>query len=245
MTPLNLNDVVTFVEQNIGEFHSRRIASLRSLRLKQVLKRKNPYLFKAKYIQDAHDLVKLLLDAHLSSQEETIFGKFLEKLAIFVCSQVYGGRKSSAEGIDLEFRQGETLYLISVKSGPNWGNSSQVKRMVDNFKKAQRILRTGQNNIRVQAINGCCYGIDQQPDKGDYLKLCGQAFWEFISGNERLYLDIIEPLGHCARERNQAFQQEYARIVNLFTQEFIQDFCADGAIDWEKLVRFNSGKAVM
>ncbi len=245
MTPLNLNDVVTFVEQNIGEFHSRRIASLRSLRLKQVLKRKNPYLFKAKYIQDAHDLVKLLLDAHLSSQEETIFGKFLEKLAIFVCSQVYGGRKSSAEGIDLEFRQGETLYLISVKSGPNWGNSSQVKRMVDNFKKAQRILRTGQNNIRVQAINGCCYGIDQQPDKGDYLKLCGQAFWEFISGNERLYLDIIEPLGHCARERNQAFQQEYARIVNLFTQDFIQDFCADGAIDWEKLVRFNSGKAVM
>jgi hypothetical protein len=245
MTPLNLNDVVTFVEQNIGEFHSRRIASLRSLRLKQVLKRKNPYLFKAKYIQDAHDLVKLLLDAHLSSQEETIFGEFLEKLAIFVCSQVYGGRKSSAEGIDLEFRQGETLYLISVKSGPNWGNSSQVKRMVDNFKKAQRILRTGQNNIRVQAINGCCYGIDQQPDKGDYLKLCGQAFWEFISGNERLYLDIIEPLGHRARERNQAFQQEYARIVNLFTQEFIQDFCADGAIDWEKLVRFNSGKAVM
>lgn len=242
MPPLNLNDVATFVEQNIGEFHARRVASLRSLKLKQVLKRKNPYLFKAKNIQDAHDLVKLLLDAHLSSQEETIFGEFLEQLALFVCAQVYGGRKSSAEGIDLEFIKGGTLYIVSVKSGPNWGNSSQIKRMIDNFKKAQRILRTNRNETHIQAVNGCCYGVDNQPDKGNYLKLCGQAFWEFISGNERLYLEIIEPLGHRAKEHNEAFQTEYARIINLFTQEFVQDFCMNGAIDWEKLVRFNSGK---
>ncbi len=242
MATLNLNDVVAFVEQNIGEFHVRRLDSLRFLKLKQVLKRKNPYLFKAKNIEDAHELVKLLLDAHLSSQEETIFGEFLEKLAIFVCSSVYGGRKSSAEGIDLEFERENTFYLVSIKSGPNWGNSSQVKRMVDNFKKAQRILRTSQNKLKIQAVNGCCYGIENQPDKGDYLKLCGQAFWEFISGNDHLYLEIIEPLGHRARERNEAFQGEYVRIINLFTQEFMQDYCIDGKIDWEKLVRFNSGK---
>ncbi|NPV86968.1 MAG: cytosolic protein [Anaerolineae bacterium] len=242
MTPLNQNDITAFVEQNIDEFHARRASSLTTLQLKQVLKRKNPYLFKAKHIQDAHDLVKLLLDAHLSSQEETIFGQFLEKLAVFVCGRVYGGRKSSAEGIDLEFKRGDTLYLVSIKSGPNWGNSSQVKRMTDNFKKAQRILRTSQSEVHIQAINGCCYGTDNHPDKGDYLKLCGQAFWEFISGNDRLYLEIIEPLGRRAKEHNEAFQKEYARILNLFTQEFIQEFCPHGVIDWEKLVRFNSQK---
>lgn len=100
MQPLNPSEVVRFVEENIGEFHQRRAESLRNLRLSQVLKRKNPYLFKAKDINDAHDLVKLLLDAHLSSQEETIFGEFLEKLAIFVCGQVFNGKKSSAEGVD-------------------------------------------------------------------------------------------------------------------------------------------------
>ncbi|HPK53898.1 MAG TPA: PmeII family type II restriction endonuclease, partial [Smithellaceae bacterium] len=36
-----------------------------------------------------------------------------------------------------------------------------------------------------------CYGKDSNPDKGDYLKLCGQIFWEFISGDENLYTDII------------------------------------------------------
>lgn len=43
-----LNDVVQYVEQNIGTFHQKRIESLTSLKLDRVLKRKNPYLFKAK-----------------------------------------------------------------------------------------------------------------------------------------------------------------------------------------------------
>ncbi|MCL4529682.1 MAG: cytosolic protein [Chloroflexi bacterium] len=242
MQPINLNDVVNFVEENIGEFHERRAVSLQGLMLTRVLKRKNPYLFKAKNINDAHDLVKLLLDAHLSSQEETIFGEFLEKLAIFVCGKVFDGRKSSAEGIDLEFTRDNVLYVVSVKSGPNWGNSSQIKRMVDNFKQAKRILRTGNNKANIQAVNGCCYGQENQPDKGNYLKLCGQEFWEFISGNDHLFVDIVEPLGYRAKERNEKFFVEYSRILNLFTQEFTADFCANGTIDWDKLVRFNSGK---
>jgi hypothetical protein len=36
MKPLNLNDVVAFVEQNIASFHQRRIASLQALKLKQI-----------------------------------------------------------------------------------------------------------------------------------------------------------------------------------------------------------------
>lgn len=237
-----IKEVSGFIEENIKDFHNRRVERLRSLKLRLVLKRKNPYLFKAKYIVDAHDLVKLLLDAHLSSQEETIFGDLLEKLAIFVCSKVYGGRKSSAEGIDLEFLKDNVLYIVSVKSGPNWGNSSQVRRMEDNFRKAKKILRTNQPGFSIQAVNGCCYGKDSNPDKGDYFKLCGQEFWNFISGNDQLYIEIIEPLGHRAKERNEAFQMEYSRILNLFTQQFIQEFCVNGTINWVKLVEFNSKK---
>ena len=242
MKLLNLNDIVKFVEANIGEFHERRAASLQTLKLGEVLKKKNPYLFKGKNINDAHDLVKLLLNAHLSSQEETIFGDFLEKLAIFVCGKVFNGRKSSAEGIDLEFTREDILYIVSIKSGPNWGNSSQIKRMIENFKQAKRILRTGNSQLNVQAINGCCYGRMSKPDKGDYLKLCGQEFWEFISANDHLFVDIVEPLSYQAEERSEEILLEYARVLNLFTQEFMDNFCVDGRIDWDKLVRFNSGK---
>lgn len=242
MKQLKLNEVVEFIEANIGEFHERRGASLLTLKLRDVLKKKNPYLFKAKNINDAHDLVKLLLDAHLSSQEETVFGAFLEKLAIFVCGKVFDGRKSSAEGIDLEFTRDNVLYIVAVKSGPNWGNSSQIKRMIENFRQAKRILRQGNSRLNVQAINGCCYGRISRPDKGDYLKICGQEFWELISDDERLFVDIVQPLGYQAKERNEEFLIEYARVLNLFTREFMDDFCVDGRIDWDKLVRFNSGK---
>lgn len=242
MKPLNLNDVTLFVEENIGSFHERRLNSLQSLKLKQILKRKNPYLFKAKDISTPQDLIKVLLDAHLSSQEEAIFGEFLESLAIFVCNTVYSGRKSAAEGIDLEFEKDGAIYLVSIKSGPNWGNSSQIARLIDNFKKAKKILRTSRVKERIVAINGCCYGTDNQPDKGDYLKLCGQEFWDFISGNENLYIDIVEPLGHQAKQRNGEFAVAYDQITSRFTWELIKDFSNEGIIDWEKLLRFNSGR---
>ncbi len=83
MKQINLNNVQKYVEDNIGTFHSKRLQNLEKLKLKLVLERKNPYLFKAKNILTANDLVRNLLDAYLSSQEETIFGDFLEGLAIF------------------------------------------------------------------------------------------------------------------------------------------------------------------
>ena len=76
------------------------------------------FYFRAKKQHTAHDLVKTILDAHLSSQEEGIFGGFLEELAVFICGRVYRGKKSSAEGIDLEFEKDGNPYLISIKSGP-------------------------------------------------------------------------------------------------------------------------------
>lgn len=241
METLNLKDVVKYVEDNIGTFHQKRIAGLQDLKLKRVLGKKNPYLFKAKYVLTAQDIIKSLTDAFISSQEETIFGDWLEGLAIFINSKVYNGRKSGIPGIDLEFDKDGIRYIVTIKSGPNWGNSSQIGKMVADFKTAKKTLRTSNSQLNIEAVNGCCYGRDNNPDKGDYFKYCGQRFWEFISGDNELYTKIIEPLGHQAKERNDDFIQSYAQMINKFTKEFADTFCKhDGSIDWDKLVRFNS-----
>jgi hypothetical protein len=243
MEKLNLNDVLQYVEENIGLFHQKRIQSLDNLKLSQVLKRKNPYLFKAKYVLTAEQIIRGLIDAHISSNEETVFGDWLEGLVIFINGKVYGGYKSGITGIDLEFDNEGFRYIVTIKSGPNWGNSSQIKKMISDFKTAKRTLRTGNSHLNVVAINGCCYGRDKNPDKGDYLKYCGQLFWEFISGEENLFTEIIEPLGTKAKERNDEFELSYSQMINKFTREFANDFCKiNGEIDWEKLVRFNSAK---
>lgn len=242
MNQLNLTDVTQYVEKNIGTFHKKRIERLQKLKLKTVLKKKNPYLFKAKHILTASEIVQGIVDAFISSNEETIFGDWLEGLAIFINQKVYGGWKSGIPNIDLEFDKSNVRYIVNIKSGPNWGNSSQIAKMKSDFLTAKRTLRTSNSKLMVVSINGCCYGIDNNPDKGDYFKYCGQEFWEFISGNKNLYIEIIEPLGHKSKERNDEFIKAYSKMLNQFTRDFIKDFCKpNGDIDWEKLVKLNSG----
>ena len=95
MNNLNLMDVCEFVNENIVDFHERRIRSLESLDLNKLLK-KNPYLFRAKNITTANELIVNLLDAFLSSSEEKLFGDFLEELAVFIAGKTFNGHKSTA-----------------------------------------------------------------------------------------------------------------------------------------------------
>ena len=242
MDKLNIKDVTQYVEENIAVFHEKRLKSLDKLKLSDVLKRKNPYLFKAKNTETSEQIVRGIVDAHISSNEETIFGDWLEGLAIFVNQKVYGGWKSGIQNIDLEFDKDNIRYIVAIKSSKNWGNSSQVAKLTADFKTAKKTLRTSNSQLVIVAVNGCCYGVDNHPDKGDYFKYCGQEFWSFISGNENLYIDIIEPLGHTAKNKNEEFQKSYTQVINIFTKQFSNDYCNnDGDIDWVKLVQFNSG----
>lgn len=245
-TPMSLvNDAKQFVAENIEPlFHRRRLESLQTLKLQNVLKRKNPYLFKAKNLINAEDLVKSLVDAHLSSQEETVFGGFLEQVAIFCSQHTLKGRKSGIEGIDLEFEKEGTLYLVTIKSGPKWHNKSQLDKLREDFRKACRTLNTNAVRSRPRCINGCCYGRTYR-DFGDFEKISGQAFWTLISGDPDLFVEIIEPLGFEAKRHNDEFNEKYAQVRTRFSSQFINDYCdpTTYAIDWQKIVRLNSGVA--
>ena len=241
--PLLISDVIQYVENNISQFHKQRIDKIKTLKLKQVLKKKNPYLFKAKYLKTSEEIVKQLIEAYISSSEETMFGDWLEGLAIFINEKTYHGIKSGIPGIDLEFDNDGIRYIVSIKSGPNWGNSSQIKKLKNDFISAQKTLSTSNSKLNIRCINGCCYGKNKNMNKGSYFKYCGQMFWEFIGGDENIYLDIIEPLGYKAKERNDEYIEQYAQMINKFTKEFVNLFCDNnGIIDWEKLVKYNSGK---
>jgi len=199
-------------------------------------------LFRAKHLITAGELIASIMDAFLSSSEEKLFGDFLEDLAIFVSEQCYGGRKSSAQGLDLEFDRDRRRYLVSIKSGPNWGNSSQHRALEASFRKALQVQSQRSGGPVPEAVLGICYGKTRSTHNGLYHKYTGQAFWEFISGDRDLYIHIIEPIGHDARRHNDEFAKQRGALINRFSLEFIGDFCdSDGSVDWDRLVRFNSG----
>ncbi len=242
MESLDFDQVREYVNGNIVDFHQWRIRLLEDLKLRDLLK-KNPYLFRAKNITRAQDLVEGLLDARLSSSEERLFGDFLEDLAIFIVGQTCGGHKSAVPGVDLEFMNVGIHYVVSVKSGPNWGNSSQQKKLAQDLRDAVTRVRQSRIAAKVEPVLGICYGKTRTTyTKAGYLKVVGQNFWYLISESRDLYTDIIEPIGYRAKEHNDAFYKQKDRVVNRFTKQFLEEFCdSTGAIDWVELVEFNSG----
>ena len=242
MNSMDINEVYRFAQEHIGVFHESRLKCLSDTRLKDLLKKKNPYLFKAKHIITAQDLITALLDARLSSSEEKIFGDFLEDLAIFVAQRTLNAVKSSSRGIDLEYTKDSKRYLVSVKSGLNWGNSSQWQSLKTNFENALRVLRQSYHIDSVDCVLGVCYGKARTTiRRGIIIQVCGQNFWYMISGDESFYTEIVEPIGYKAKERNESFSQRKAELINKFTKQFLDDFCDEsGKILWEDLVMFNS-----
>ncbi len=248
MKKLPYQDFHAYLAEHVIEpFYEVRLNNLNSLQLKSILKRKNPYLFKAKNIELAGDLVKSIVDAFLSSQEETIFGNLLEGFAIHVAKTLYEGFKSELKSVDLEFRRSKSYHIIGIKSGIHWGNSDQINKMRDNFKLAREVLRKRGIKDEIVAVNGCIYGKDRVPFKThsdadkQYYKYAGQEFWQFLSGDDELYREIIAPIDREARQKDDIFKKSYNAKVNEMTQEFLANFMtSDSQIDWLKLIDFVS-----
>jgi len=221
--------------------------ALQQIHLNDILKRKNPYLFKAKNIELAQDFVKSIVDAFLSSQEETVFGNLLERFAIFVSTTTHNGKKSKFKSIDLEFEANDKYYIVGIKSGTNWGNADQINAMRNNFRTARLLLQSefGVSN-EIIAVNGCMYGTDASPFKTAeeperaYYKYAGQEFWRFISDDDTLYQEIIIPINKEAKKKDEVFKEAYTRKINEMTAEFIDQFMVGNVIDWVKLIDFVS-----
>ncbi len=251
MKKLNYEKLNAFIASAvIKPFYEIRLERLESAKLATVSKRKNPYLFKAKNIETAGDLAKSILDAFLSSQEETIFGDLMENFAVHVCHQVFDGRKAEEglyRSVDLIFERDNKTYVVGIKSGPNWGNSDQVNTMKKNLRNAKKLLRAaGKKDI--VSVNGCMYGRDNVPHKVhknpelSYYKLCGQVFWELISGDDQLYKKIIQPLDKEAKKRDAVFKELYTKKVNEMTKDVVNLFYTKDNLDWDKIIDYVSKK---
>lgn len=231
-------DLTEIVARHLTTFGEKRKKSINRITLRGLLAKKNPYLFIARQVHTPAELAQELVSATLSSSEETMFGNTLESIAIDICAAVYGGQKSAATGIDLEFNRDSCRYLVSIKSGPNWGNSSQIARLRQNLSNGVRLLRQNDPAVNARAVNGCCYG-SSDTDYGDYRKVCGAGFWELISGDPDLYVRLVEPIRTSA---SNGFIAERTKLVHRLSVELAVSWSLpDGTLDWNRIVTLGAG----
>lgn len=237
---MDSNELESLIRKSLDEFYRRRIKKLSELKLKDTLRKKNPYLFRAIGLTTPIDVVEYLLQAYMSSSDEGIFGDaFFEPIALMVS----GGHVSPSPGVDVAIETDNIYKAVAVKSGPNIFNSSQSKRMDDEFKSLRsRMLKL---HKQFDALLGGCYGR-KSSDPGSnriYRIRCGQAFWEEITGDPEFYLKLVAAMRDYPQNHRTQYEEEWKKALSRFVHEFGNEFAhADGSVDWEKLVRFNSGK---
>jgi hypothetical protein len=235
---MNSNKLEQEIEKCLRNFYEHRLSGLKDLSLKKVLKKKNPYLYRAMGMENASDIVEQLMAAFITSSDETIFGNvFFEPLARVVAK----GNASPSEGIDFIVETSEKYLAVAVKSGPNWGNADQHKRQSTNFESLKR--RLYKMNKQFDPLVGQAYGqqSSEPTENSRFRRRSGQAFWEEITGDNEFYLKIIRCMRDVPQRFRPKWKSQWDQAVNRFSREFMDDFCFDdGSIDWEKLVAFNS-----
>ncbi|MDQ0176453.1 PmeII family type II restriction endonuclease [Bacillus chungangensis] len=228
------------VDELLNDFYKRRIEKINTLKLKEALSRKNPYLYKATGYENANDIIKEILSAYMSSSDEGIFGDaFFEVLAERVASgQVLVGE---AEGIDVSRQVGNIYEAIAVKSGTNVFNAASRKKQMENFNTILNRIR--KRKLIYQPIIGYAYGKKHSETGNGVLEIAGQVFWEHLTSDPNFYIKIIQLIGDKPQKHLPEYQAAFNAAVNRFTRDFTIKFCdEDGSINWEKLVVFNSGK---
>ena len=236
------DEVVKAIAKAMEDFYSTLIEKIDGLDIVKIMKRKNPYLYRAKALENASEIVENVLSAFVTSSEETIFGNcFFEPLAIAAS----GGNKALAEGIDIMVQDNatNTIYAVAVKSGPAVFNADSKKRQEQNFTAASKLAQ--QAKARYEAIIGYGYGKKKVTGRGKpkmYREIAGKQFWAELTGEEDFYLKIIQFMGDLPEQYVASYKESYNKAFNRLVREFSIKFCKeDGSIDWESLVEFNSG----
>ena len=236
---MDIQELEKLIAKCLHDFYGRRLQRLKTLKLKDYLKRKNPYLYKAIGTEKASEIVEEILTAYTIASDEGIFGDaFFEPIA----KMASGAVVAPSEGVDIAIETGSRYLAIAVKSGPNIFNASQKRRQNDEFNALRsRLLKL---HKQFDAMVGHCYGrLKTEPSKTRiYRDRSGQAFWAEITGDPDFYLKLIRLMKDEPFKHRVNYKKAWAHAVNRFTAEFIDDFCnEDGSINWGKLVEFNSG----
>lgn len=222
-----------FVEAFLGDFVDPFKAGLNQLTFRKLMKRKNPYLYRASGISSVDELVDRAMGDFVSSSTETYFGTAIEH---FITS-LPGLIKSSAPGVDVEKRDRQRVDLFAIKSGPAGYNSSSFKTQRDHLATSKTILEQ-QSSLQVRAYVGATYGRpnDGRPNAG-YTILSSKNLWARLSGDQDFYAKVLEAYGCVSK----FYEEDMPVVRSRLLSEAKKDFSKGDGIDWARILETTSG----
>lgn len=131
--------VIQAIASALETFYGTLIEKIDGLNIQKVMKRKNPYLYRAKAMQSATEIVDSVLTAFVSSSEETIFGNcFFEPIAIAASQTAKNVRSRTLQRpLSWRNRQKQDMKHILViamerRKIPAEGNRKCIRNWLEN-----------------------------------------------------------------------------------------------------------------
>ncbi len=205
---------------------------LLSLRMKDIIKNKNPYLYRASGIESCQDIVRRAWQDYVSSSVEGFFGPFFESVARVLSGGVKPARGGEA---DLDIRQDEVVRLYAIKSGAKGFNSSSEDKARRDLNSAEGRLR--QDRLRTEKKIAFAYGRKKTTFKDGIERLASKQFWAEISGDPDFYRKLLEVCGALAP----LYTADMAMPFEDLLIEAHELFCEEGVVNWDKVLALVSG----
>lgn len=215
-----------FFRERVAENHKANTEKLTSLAKFNI----NP--FTHKYLANfafgdssAINMAKALVYPRvLGTSISTTFGTQLQ----YFCNEVLDSFASTTSGIDIEFIDaidGRRKYC-QVKAGPQTINHDDVKTICDHFNAIKNLARTNgmtDFNPLFDCVVGVFYGtpsalsVHYKDIQKSYPVICGQEFWERLTGDAHFYDALINAFAEVADEINCSDAVE--NVINTLAKE--------------------------
>ena len=221
------------VDEFEATFIAPILAKLEKIKLREIIKGKNPYLYRATGVSTCEELTSRAFNEYISTMQGNYFGPFFESVA----RTISGGHKPAGGAeVDLEIRKGNDTYVYAIKSGAKGCNASSEAKARQDLDYVERRLR--QDRVRTHKMIAFAYGRRKTATvQGNIDKLASKQFWAELSGDSEFYSKFLDACAVLSPLFEADMSAPYQRLLN----EAYELFCEDETIRWDKVIRVISG----
>ena len=217
----------------------------------------NPYMIfllkNSNGLDNVNDLVDFLLAQYIERSMVTSFGSLIEAIAGVFCDMDFKKGRRGNKHLDKVKTSGNTIYGISIKSGPNTINDPDVSDISDalNDWKAKKMAGLPPGISSVETVLGLTYGNNpslQSFKVGSlgHTLVYGRKFWEFVSEGlvehpENTYIMVKEAAEYAVTEFGFNAIRDAIGLASIRVKsEFVDKYCDEyGKIQWDQLLEDN------
>jgi hypothetical protein len=221
----------------VDSLENLRLVSRKEISFPKLLSKCNPYELSVN-CKTVENVVDFIMGSHKQTSSQTIWGNYLESIAVKICEKNLNGFKSKEECTDLEWNVDEKKHYRGWKSSPKWCNADQ-----------KRAVNTKENSLSMNKDFGSfkvltSYGKTANRRKNNgFVQLSGQDAWQEISGDKELYNKVMIGVQLNDKIIRQFLENIYISDMDKSIKWFIQNFTnKDKTINFIKVNNYVSSR---